>query len=77
MLIEKTNQLIEEVNELKDSCMSMIVTESLSYMTGTEFEMFRKMFNLLNTSMDVMSEQAKMIDQIDKKLDTLLKRKES
>lgn len=77
MLVEKTNRLIEEVNELKDSCMSMIVTESLNYMTGTEFEMYKKTFNLLNTSMDVMSEQAKMIDQIDKKLDTLLKRKES
>lgn len=77
MLVEKTNQFIEEVNELKNSCMSMIVTESLSYMTGTEFDMIKKVFNLMNTSMGVIKEQAEVIESINNKLDKLLMRKES
>ena len=77
MLVNKTNQLIEEVNELKDSFMTMIGSEMLESMDESEFVMFKKMFNLMNTSMEVVKEQAEVIESINEKLDKLLARKES
>ena len=77
MLVNKTDQLIEEVNELKDSYMKMFGSEMFNYMDENTFVLFKKSFDLLNTSMDVIKEQAKIIENIDKKLDKLLARKES
>ena len=76
MLVNKTNQLIEEVNELKHSCMTMIGSEMFESMGEQEFEMFKNVFNLTNTSMKVIKEQAEIIESIDKKLDKLLAREE-
>ena len=72
MLVNKTNQLIEEVNELNDSFMTMIGSQMFNSMNEQEFVMFKKMFNLMNTSMEVVKEQAEVIESIDKKLDKLL-----
>lgn len=77
MLVDKTNQLIEEVNELKDSYMKMFGSDMFEYMNEDTFGMVKKMFNLMNTSMEVIKEQAEVIEVIDKKLDKLLSRKES
>ena len=72
MLVIRTNQLIEEVNELKDSCMTMFCSEMFKTMDEQEFVMFKKMFHLMNTSMNVMKEQAEVIESINEKLDKLL-----
>ena len=77
MLTNKTNQLIEEVNGLPESYMKMIGQETFNYMDENTFGLLKKLFDLTNTSMEVMKEQAKVIENIDKKLDKLLKRKES
>ena len=77
MLVDKTNQLIEEVNELKGSYIKMFGPDMFEYMNEDTFEMVKKMFNLMNTSMEVIKEQAEVIEVIDKKLDKLLERKES
>ena len=65
MLVNKTNQLIEEVNELKDSYMKMFGSEMFDYMDENTFVLFKKSFDL------------KVIESINKKLDKLLARKES
>ena len=77
MLVDKTNQFIEEVNELKDSYMKMFGSNMFEYVDEDTFAMVKKMFKLMNTSMEVIKEQAEVIEVIDKKLDKLRSRKES
>jgi len=72
MLVNKTNQLIEEVNELKDSYVRMINSDVFESMDENTFGIIKKSFNLVNTSMEVMKEQAEVIESINKKLDKLL-----
>lgn len=76
MLVSKTNQLIEEVNEVKDLCLKQIGPE-IEHMDGDVFALCQKALKLLNTSTEVIKEQAEVIESIDKKLDRLLQRKES
>ena len=76
MLVNKTYQLIKEVNEVKDLCLKQIGSQ-IEYIDDDTFVLYQKMFNLLNTSMEVIEEQAAVIESIDKKLDKLLSRKES
>ena len=77
MLVEKTNQLIEETNELKDLCFKQIYSDILEDMDDENLVLYAKMFKLLNTSMEVVKEQAEVIESINNKLDELLIRKES
>lgn len=77
MLVEKTNQLIEETNKLKDLCFKQIYSDILEDMDDENLVLYTKMFKLLNTSMEVVKEQAKVIESINNKLDELLIRKES
>ena len=77
MLVEKTNQLIEETNKLKDLCFKQIYSDILEDMDDENLVLFTKMFKLLNTSMEVVKEQAEVIESINNKLDELLIRKES
>lgn len=77
MLAEKTNQLIEETNELKELCIGKLGSEMFKYMDENSFLLYKKTFQLTNTSMEVIKEQAKIIDSINEKLDKLLARKES
>ena len=77
MLVEKTNQLIEETNKLKDLCFKQIYSDILEDMDDENLVLYAKLFKLLNTSMEVVKEQAKVIESINNKLDELLIRKES
>ena len=77
MLVEKTNQLIEETNKLKDLCFKQIYSDILEDMDDEILVLYTKMFKLLNTSMEVVKEQAEVIESINNKLDELLIRKES
>ena len=75
MLVAKTNQMIEEVNEIKDLCMRQIASE-IEYMEDEVFVLYQKMIKLINTSMEVMKEQAEVIESMNEKLDKLLVGKE-
>ena len=75
MLVAKTNQMIEEVNEIKDLCTRQIASE-MEYMEDEVFVLYQKMIKLMNTSMEVMKEQAEVIESMNKKLDKLLVGKE-
>lgn len=76
MLVNKTYQLIKEVNEVKDLCLKQVGSQ-IEYINDDAFVLYKKIFKLLNTSMEVIEEQAAVIESIDKKLDKLLARKES
>lgn len=72
MLVSKTNQLVEEVNELKDSYIGMINSDVIEFMDEGTFTMVKNSFKLLTTLMEVMQEQAEIIESINKKLNKLL-----
>lgn len=76
MLVEKTNQLIEETNELKELCVKKLGSEMFNYMDEDSFLLYKKTFQLMSTSMDAMIEQAKMIESINEKLNKLLDKKD-
>lgn len=77
MLVSKTNQLVKEVNELKDSYIGMIKSDVIEFMDEGTFTMVKNSLKLLTTSMEVMQEQAEIIESINKKLDKLLRIAES
>lgn len=76
MLVNKTNQLIKEVNEVKDLYLKQVGSR-IEYISDDDFVLSKKTFKLLNTLMEAIEEQAAVIESIDKKLDKLLVRKES
>ena len=77
MLVSKTNQLVKEVNELKDSYIGMINSDVIEFMDEGTFTMVKNSLKSLTTLMEVMQEQAEIIERINKKLDKLLRIAES
>lgn len=76
MLLETSIKFKDEVNELKKEFIKEIATDVMD-MDETGFILMKKLFGLLDTSVDLMHEQAKTIDLIDKKLDRLFEKKEA
>ena len=73
MLVNKSNQLIEEVKEVMDLCLKQIGS-GIVYMDDDTIALYQKSFKLLDTSMEVLREEAEIIESINKKLDKLLKK---
>ena len=73
MLFETTVKFEEEVKELTKEFMREFATDVFD-MDEREFECMKKLFGLLNTSMELVKEQANTIDQINNKLDRLLEK---
>lgn len=73
MLVNKSNQLIEEVKEVKDLYLKQIGS-GIVYMDDDTIALYQKSFKLLDTSMEVLIEEAEIIESINKKLDKLLKK---
>lgn len=73
MLLETSIKFEEEVNELKKEFVKEFANDMLD-MGEREFTLMKKLFGLLNTSTELMREQAKTIDLIDKKLDRLFEK---
>ena len=76
MLLETSIKFKDEVNELKKEFIKEIATDVMD-MDETGFILMKKLFGLLDTSVDLMHEQAKTIDLIDKKLDRLFEKEEA
>lgn len=72
MLVENTMQLTMEVNNLKETMFNNFGVDLFEDMNTEEFELFQKMFKVLDLSMKVVEEQSKMMEIIDNKLDRLL-----
>lgn len=67
---------IKEVNELKDFGMKKIMEEvDITLVDTDEFELAKRTLKLLDTSCDLLLEQAEMMDSMNEKLDKLLARK--
>lgn len=73
MLSETTVKFEEEVKELTKEFMREFATDVFD-MDEKEFECMKKLFGLLNTSMELVKEEANTIDQINNKLDRLLEK---
>lgn len=73
MLYETTVKFEEEVKELTKEFMRELATDVFD-MDKRKFECMKKLFGLLNTSMELVKEQANTIDQINNKLDRLLEK---
>ena len=73
MLSETTIKFEEEVKELTKEFMREFATDVFD-MDEREFECMKKLFGLLNTSMELVKEEANTIDQINNKLDRLLEK---
>lgn len=76
MLVERTNQLIIEVNDIKKYMFKEFGSDIFNSMSGQEFALFKKLFNIMDVSMEVIEEQATVIQRIDEKLDKLLAKKD-
>lgn len=78
MLYEAANNLVKEANELKEMIMDqMFDLDTVETMTGEEFEMFKKMYKLVDDSMKLVLEQNKLFDEMDNKLDKIVKKLEA
>ena len=77
-MLETTEKLIKEVNELKTLCVNEALKDVFNeYSTDTTVVLYRRMFQLMDTSMELLKEQAALMDGINNKLDKLLKKTES
>lgn len=76
MLVERTNQLIIEVNDVKEYMFKEFGSDIFDSMSEREFALFKKLFNIIDVSMEVIEEQATVIQRIDEKLDKLLAKKD-
>ena len=78
MLYEATKKLVKEANELKELCLDqMFDMDMVETMSGEEFELFKKMYKLVDDSMNLALEQARLFDEMDNKLDKIMKKLEA
>ena len=68
-MTEVTKKFIDEVNEFKKEFVAMVADSGVE---AEELAIFAKTCKLLNTSMDLLVEQAEMVDGMNEKLDRLL-----
>ena len=72
---ELTEQLVAEEKELMDLCVKQMNYESIIDIGADEFEVITKSMKLINTANDVMIEQARLLVELNEKIDLLLKQK--
>lgn len=78
MLQTKAMKVVEEANELKEICMKNLAASGMfEDMSGDEFEMYQKLMRMLDESMELVLEQAKMFDELDNKLDRIMRKIEA
>lgn len=74
---ELAESFVKQVTELrKEIVKASIESEVFDHMSGKEFELMNKTFKLLDTSLELTVKQAMTIEEMNKKLDTLLTRTE-
>lgn len=76
-MLKETKKLIEELNELKEDFAKEFGMDMLEDMSGKEFLLLKKCFNLMKSSEELMLEQAEMMDSMNEKLDRLIQLAES
>ena len=73
-MLETTNRLIEEMDELKKMVMTEVIHGNIDIDIEdmSEIKFLMKSFKALNLSMRLMKEQAEKLDSMEEKLDKLL-----
>lgn len=73
MLTVKAKMIKEEMNELTRMFVNECVTvDTFNEVSPEQFLMMQKSISLLNNSLELMAEEAEMLETIDQKLDALL-----
>lgn len=73
MLQTKTNEMINQIDELMEGYKTMIDFDTIMTMDPKQFELIQKTMSLYETSCSLAREQAEIIDSLDRKTDELLK----
>lgn len=77
-MLEATKKLVGEMKELEKETMKMFIGSDMDhmidYMGSKELSLILKYFKLLHGSMDLMLEQASIMDEMNSKLDKLLEK---
>lgn len=77
MLTFHTDKVTKEIKELKSNFAKAMMGESVFMsMDPTTLTMMQSCFRLLDTSADLMTEQAEMMELINRKLDRILDNQE-
>ena len=72
---ELTEKLVAEEKELMGLCVKQMNYEGIIDIGADEFEVITKSMKLINTANDVMIEQARLLVELNEKIDLLLKQK--
>lgn len=76
-MLENTRKMIEEIDKIKAICTKqMCDPDVLMYMDGNTLEMLQASMKLIEISKDLMIAQATMMEDMNKKLDMLVNKKE-
>ena len=76
-MLYEAKKLMEEATELKELCMKQLGKGVFNSMSEEEYGLYKRMFDMVDTSMALVLEQAILFEAMDKKLDKLLGRGES
>lgn len=74
-MVETVKKLYEEVDELSNICMRNFEISSFVNMGEDEFRALKTMFGLLNTCKELSLKQAEMLENMNRKIDELYKKK--
>jgi len=75
--LENTSKMIEEIDKIKAICIKeMCNPDVLMCMNGNTLEMMQESINLIEIGKDLMIAQATMMEDMNKKLDILVNKKE-
>lgn len=73
-MLNTTIKLNGQIDEMMETVKANITTEDLLNMSPENIKLIQNMIKLTKTAQDLMVEQARIIENIDKKLDELLKK---
>ena len=72
-LENKTREILAEAKELMDVCVKNVNIHSIKHMSVVEFETLQRCIKLVDSACELSIEQASMIDEMNDKLDKVLK----
>lgn len=76
-MLENTRRMIEEIDKIKAICIKAMCNPDVLMSTdGNTLEMMLESMNLIEISKDLMIAQATMMEDMNKKLDILVDKKE-
>ena len=72
MLEKKANELIDEAKGLMDFCVKQMTACDIKDMDADSFAAIQKCISLVDSACELMVEEAKMMDDMDRQLDIVL-----